>query len=558
MLPAPCDLGLPASFTAWRDGQIDAVLAATDTDRRFTGLVLPTGFGKSLVYMAIAHLTGRRTVILTATRALQRQLMRDFAALDAVLVQGQRSYGCRAVSVGGELYSRYGTAIMAGSDRLPTVDQAPCHLGIHCSLKALGCGYFDTVRAAQRTPLVITNYAWWMTLVKNPQVVLRPTLLVLDEAHDAPDQLASAIGAELPAQLTAQVLSERLPRGADLTAAQWVQWARTRAARIAAMLDDAQPQTRDAVTALRRAKLLLHSLDRIADMDPSLLLVTDLVDRLKFDLVWAAPYAEPWLFRHVDRVVLTSATMSRMTGDLLGIMEKDLHFYEAGDGFAVAQRPVYIAPARKPPFGEPLQADHRMDGDVQLQEAWIAQLDRVLDSRRDRKGIIHSVSYRRRDFILTHSAHRDRMVTHGATNAAEIIAAFKAAPPGTILVSPAVTTGYDFPYDECEFQIVAKIPFPDRRDALTHARTLIDARYPNHVAMQQLVQMVGRGMRAADDRCETFILDAHAVWFLSKHAALAPRWFRRAVRRLDAGSIPAAPPRLNRQASPAALETETL
>jgi hypothetical protein len=73
---------------------------------------------------------------------------------------------------------------------------------------------------------------------------------------------------------------------------------------------------------------------------------------------------------------------------------------------------------------------------------------------------------------------------------------------------------------------------------------LVDKRYPNHLAMQTLVQAVGRGMRAEDDACETFIVDAHAIWFLSKHGDLAPRWFRRAVRRLEPGTVPTPPPAL--------------
>jgi ATP-dependent DNA helicase DinG len=116
-----------------------------------------------------------------------------------------------------------------------------------------------------------------------------------------------------------------------------------------------------------------------------------------------------------------------------------------------------------------------------------------------------------------------------------------------VLVSPALTTGYDFPYGECEYQVIAKIPFADMRDPVTKARTLVDPLYPMYVAMQELVQMVGRGMRAADDQCETFVCDGHAAWFLSKHLNLAPQWFRRALRRQSPGALPAPPPPLEPQ-----------
>lgn len=537
-LPAPCDLGLPAAFTAWRPGQEAAILHAIDTPRRFAGLVLPTGFGKSLVYMAIAHLTGQRTVILTSTLALQRQLVRDFHALNAAVVQGQRRYVCHALSVGGELYARY------GSDRhgATMVDHGPCHLGVNCSLKAAGCGYFDALRAAQDATLIITNYAWWLSLYTNPHFRLHTDLLVCDEAHAAPDALASAIGAAINAKLLRSVTAGGFPKLALDDAPGWIQWARTWAATLARGLEGTQPATREAVIAIRQTQTLHRELHRIASIRPELLVVSEDLDGYKFDVAWAAGFAEPWLFRHTPRVVLTSATMTGKTADLLGIMEKDLTLYEAGDGFPLARRPVYIAPAKTGPWGETLRVDHRNTDDDEA--AWVAHIDAILGARRDRKGIIQTVSYRRRDAILARSAYRGAMIVHGRTDTAEQIAKFKAAGPGAILVSPAVTTGYDFPYGECEFQILSKIPFPDSRDPITKARSIVDKQYPAHLAMQELIQGCGRGMRAEDDRCETFIVDGHAVWFLSKHANLAPRWFRRALRRLDPGSIPTPPPSL--------------
>lgn len=538
--PPPCDLGLPEQFSGWREGQVDAVLKTIDAPQRFVGQVLPTGFGKSLVYMAVAHLTGRKTVILTSTKALQSQLWRDFQSLDGtVVVQGQRAYLCSALEPGGELASQFTTE---GAYRPTYVDHGPCHLGVDCSLKASGCGYFDALRAAKDAKVVITNYAWWFTLVNTPQFRLRPDLLVCDEAHAAPDNLSDAIGASISPELVQRVLGSRMPGSGQLDQAGWIGWAREKSKRLADILEGTAPRTRDAVIRIRQAQTLLHATKRVAEIKPSLLLVSDEPGAIRFDVVWAAPYGEQWLFRHTPHVLMTSATMTPHTADLVGILEKDLFMNEAGDGFPRDRRPVYITPARKPPFGEPLQIDHRLTRENEA--IWLEHIDRIIASRKDRKGIIHTVSYNRRDTIVGRSEYRDRMMTHGKHDAATQIAAFKAAPPGTVLVSPSVTTGYDFPYDECEYQIVAKIPMPDARDPVTKARTIVDFRYPAHVAMQELVQSIGRGMRAADDRCETFITDAHAIWFLSKHSDLAPRWFRRAVHRLDAGAIPAAPPRL--------------
>jgi Rad3-related DNA helicase len=100
-----------------------------------------------------------------------------------------------------------------------------------------------------------------------------------------------------------------------------------------------------------------------------------------------------------------------------------------------------------------------------------------------------------------------------------------------VLVTPAATTGLDFPYDACEYQVIAKIPYPDMRSKVLRARMKVDQDYPSYLAMQTLVQSCGRGMRAEDDQCETFLVDGNAGWFLSRYARFSPRWWRKAIRK---------------------------
>jgi Rad3-related DNA helicase len=541
LLPTPDALGLPAAFDTWRPGQSEAILRAIDSPKRHRALVLPTGFGKSLVYMTIPALTSWKTVILTSTKALQRQLMGDFGEDDRVrLVAGQREYACVAVQDGGPLDMHFG---MPHADL--KVDEGPCHSGVSCPLKDSTCHYFAAVREGAEAEILITNYAWWFAIQQSPFVRIQPDLLVLDEAHAAPDALASAIGARLVIPETRTFLSSYAAGLAsrETDPSHWVTWANKAAGELRRRLEH-HPTANSPGEARthRRLRHLATEVEKIARLDPETLIITEEQDGdvMRFDPIWAATFSERHLFRGVPRVVLTSATMTRHTADLLGVLGKDLDLYEAGEGFDVRRRPVYIVPARDV-FGQPIRVDHRMS--PMAEKAWLQHIDAIVESRPDRKGIIHTVSYRRRDQILAESRFRHRLMSHERQDASQQIARFKAAPPGTVLVSPAVTTGYDFPYDECEYQVLCKIPFPDSRDPITAARTVVDSRYPAHLAMQGLVQSIGRGMRASDDRCETFIVDAHAYWFLgSKHKDLMPGWFRRALRRTDA--LPAAPPRL--------------
>jgi Rad3-related DNA helicase len=123
----------------------------------------------------------------------------------------------------------------------------------------------------------------------------------------------------------------------------------------------------------------------------------------------------------------------------------------------------------------------------------------------------------------------------------EIIQLFKESGPGTILVSPAVGQGHDFPGSACEWQLLCKIPFPPP-SAILKRRTEDDKEYPHYLTMQKMVQIFGRGMRSQDDQCENFIVDDHCEWFVPRYAHLAPHSFRMFFQTVT--RLPAPPPAL--------------
>jgi len=180
--------------------------------------------------------------------------------------------------------------------------------------------------------------------------------------------------------------------------------------------------------------------------------------------------------------------------------------------------------------------------DASMERMLIARHDQIVRARQDRKGITHTVSYKRRNMLIEGSEFAKKMVIHDSRTAKSAVEQFKAAGPGALLVSPAMTTGYDFPMTACEYQIILKIPFPDSRSPVVKARTAADKDYPAYIAMQELVQAVGRGMRSMDDQCEVFVLDDNASWFMSKYRHFAPAWFLQAYRRVE--TIPLSPPAL--------------
>jgi Rad3-related DNA helicase len=165
---------------------------------------------------------------------------------------------------------------------------------------------------------------------------------------------------------------------------------------------------------------------------------------------------------------------------------------------------------------------------------WIRRIDRLIEARRDRKGLIHAISYGRAKEIYAMSEHKDLMIMHGTGGASAALRTFEQRTGGAILISPSMETGIDLPYDLCRYQIVAKVPIPDTRGTIMQVRCEQDPELRYYLAMQRLVQMAGRIVRAADDWGETLIVDdSFGDWFFAKAKKHAPRWFIDAVQFTD-------------------------
>ena len=113
MIPSPAALGLSRrKFDSWRVHQPIAIRTISESRTKFTGIVAPTGFGKSLMILGHALHSKERVCVLTSTKALQDQYVRDFgpAILD---IRGQANYDCEIALV--------------------TVADAPCHGAFHAN-----------------------------------------------------------------------------------------------------------------------------------------------------------------------------------------------------------------------------------------------------------------------------------------------------------------------------------------------------------------------------------------------------------------------------------------
>jgi Rad3-related DNA helicase len=493
--PPPNVWGLPFRFSEWRKHQDEATQSLLDDEPRFLAQNCPTGFGKSLVYLTAAKILDRRTLILTSTKGLQTQLMNEFGRVKGVAeIRGRSNYVCRLNSK-------------------TTCDNGVCTYGVKCKFRDEGgCEYYDAVKTALRSDIVITNYAYWMSQMEYSSGLGSFDLMVLDEAHDAPEHLLNHLAVRFDRSNAFESRMLNLKKQVPKSLEEWSNLAASLIPKVQDVGENAKVErnTRKFVS----AKRLLGKLERLMSVDASWVFEDD-GQVITLTPTWPAPHAEDHLFYKIPKVFLTSATIIPKTLDLLGISKAERRFEEYPSTFPIGNRHLIHVPTVRMNYKN-TEAENRL---------WLVKGDAIIAPRLERKGIIHTVSYARRDMIIDNSRFSKYMITHNSKNAEEVVKAFKKAPPPLILVSPSMATGWDFPDDECRWQWIVKLPFPDTRGAVMSRRVKEDKQFQMYLVMQQLIQAVGRGVRSEDDWCETFITDNSIQWFLSRNKSLTVESF---------------------------------
>ena len=222
-----------------RPGQLEMARAVAEAIAAEEHLVVQagTGTGKTHAYLVPALLSGRRTVVVTATKALQEQLVhRDLPFLArhlgipvrGALLKGRSNYLCRsaladAVS-GADQGSLLGDApdraalseVVAWSATTPTGDRADLpavvsnrdwgrwSVGVGECPGAARCAYGDVcfaedarTAAAEADVVVVNAHLYGVHLAAGGMVLPDHEVVVVDEAHAFEDVAADTLGLAL-------------------------------------------------------------------------------------------------------------------------------------------------------------------------------------------------------------------------------------------------------------------------------------------------------------------------------------------------------------------------
>ena len=510
----PSDLGLPEKFAEWRPNQIE-VAAKINASRKYAYLLdSPTGTGKSIIAAAVQKLSGHKMRYLTTTKQLQDQLLKDFPY--AATLKGRSNYICQKYP-----------------SMFPNISAEHCtHKSPNDCEHVDRCHYLNAKARALGAPLAVLNVSYFLHEVNYVGTFSGSDLLMLDEFDTTEDQLMSFVEVAVTRK---QLDKIGLPPPKYKTKFEsWVEWANSAVKILAKEINGLRLEQEHAWATTDFALMKrLKTLERLYGKLSFFVKEVDNTwvwypgdDRWVFKPVWIARYSNSVLWKHAKKVIGMSATIldPMQVASNTGLFQKTKGIFDhiaLPSPFPKENRPIYYEPCAN-------VVSRCMN--VALPKL-AAAITRIMEKHPDEKILLHTVSYKVRNYLLEHLP-KGRTVTHSTADRNIVLTAFKNSDKPLVLLSPSMDRGVDLPKEECRVVVIAKCPYLDISDPQISRRVYGSkdgSRWYSHKTISTIVQMAGRGVRSADDHASTYILDEQFGRLVTEHRGLFPAWFLEAI-----------------------------
>jgi Rad3-related DNA helicase len=232
------------------------------------------------------------------------------------------------------------------------------------------------------------------------------------------------------------------------------------------------------------------------------------------------------VFEKCTKTLMMSATIldTKAFCRSLGLPHDEVKLIRIESDFPLQNRPIY-----------PMNIAYLNFNNLQLQEVKtdIARaIDNLMTLHRNHKGVIHTTSYEQLNFIKEHISQTNRrrlLVTDPEIQRDEVITEHANSIKPTVLISPSLHTGLDLKDDLSRFQIITKVPYPNKGDKWTDAKRKADEEWYYWQTASKLIQGYGRSIRSRGDWAKTYVLDSAFGYFIKKNRNILPNWFLHAV-----------------------------
>lgn len=526
-----------------RQGQLETIseiVNAIENGYKYIILEAGTGTGKSAMAATLVNIYDD-AFILTVTKQLQDQYVRDFGKLGFAPVKGRPNFICKR------------------NDRL-TCDKGDCILnnrncpynirdfGHDNNKKAfhdlywksdVHCSYWQQKIDALNSKVVIANYKYALYDFNFSQHFKKRKLLIMDEAHNLEDNIVDFVCLKfkldnLKRDLGLKISEFELQVLESSSHEKWLEFVSDIAFKYIIyhrkIINDAKDNNEDELFIKdleKRLSLIDQDYERFVNYikdNPQnwVCYYNKNLKEISFKPAMIDKYASDYLLNKGDICIFMSATILdyEKFAFELGIDVSKIKFIHKDSPFDSSRNPIYSDKAVN------MKSRHIKENAYDALDI----LKDILNKHKYEKGLVHVVSNECRDFIMNH-LDNSRLMTHTTENRDIKLQEFKKT-RNNVMVSPSMEEGVDLPGDECRFQVMFKMPRLPWGDKRIQAKLEFEPDWYDYRTAIRLVQMFGRGIRSEDDYCKTYIVDDTFNSFLRKDSfknKFIPEYMRDAV-----------------------------
>lgn len=520
-------------FKSPREGQLEIISdinEAIENGYKYIILEAGTGTGKSGIATTLARMY-QSAYILTMTKQLQTQYFNEF---NFPMVKGRGNFYC----LNDDLDS---TCDVGTCKTTPTSKNFFCKFGVSKNPNLTGseafespfggsifyqsdehCHYWQQKSNAINSPITLMNYDYAILELNYVKHFPPRNLLILDEAHNIENKLMNTMELTLYNRRLKKDIN-RIINPSILKEKDYKEWIMEIDAIKDAYRDieikDLPKNKADRINStISRLKQLRENLEN----EPKNWIIDSFTDGVSFKPLRVHQYAKDYLFKHGEVCIFLSATIlsHKMFSKWLGLNPNDVYHIKADSPFSPDKRPIELNIAGK-------MSSNRIKRSA---PKTLPIIESILEKHKNDKGLIHTNSYKCQEYIVK-KINNPRLISHTSKNRERVLNHFEKTKDSLVLASPSMSEGVDLPYDKCRFQIIYKVPFPYLGDEQVNMRMKRDRRWYAYKTVMTLMQAYGRGMRAEDDSCYTYILDGDVdILFKSPlYRSLVPEFFKEAI-----------------------------
>jgi Rad3-related DNA helicase len=528
-------------YSSPRDEQvlaIDSIIDAFESGKKFFILEAQTGVGKSAIAVTVSRYVSEHmqtipnysvgSTVLTTQKLLQDQYEKDFLKSSMCSLKSSSNYQCK----------HFKKQSCAETRPMLQNEQKGSRLWNTC---VLNCSYKKKKEEFIEGKLGVTNFAYFLNETKFSGKIPKKQLLVVDEAHNLPDELSKFIEVSFSEKFSKSFLDIDIPSG--LTPRQFVDWISENYYPVLlakkTAFEDGMSRYIGLSEKVQNGELmkLAKKMDLLSGHEAKVKTFLGIWDnenwvmeelpadeksgrKLQFKPVDVAPYASGYIHSWGQHVLLMSATILDMAGykTLCGIEEENSSNLIIPSPFPHENHPIIYA-------GVGSMGNNDIERTLpKISEA----VKEILRAHPKEKGIIHCGSYKIAWYIKK-NIKSNRLLIHDSFDREAVLSKHISSKEPTVILSPSMTEGVDLKDDLSRFQVICKIPFPYLGDKLIRKKMSKWDWWYDLQTSKTLIQSVGRSVRNENDRAVTYILDSIWERFFKKNHAIFPENFKKSL-----------------------------